>query len=196
MSVYFYHLPIQNLVKIGVSANVEQRLNQLSTGCTERGEILRVIEGFSFKAEKWLHNQFKDLRVKGEWFTFSRDMLEINVPTKLKDVELPPFRKIGNGMKGQHGTAYPLLETMLEFSKPEAWLFSILLKTHSDKSGQSDISKLTFTKVDLNNLSKAYALLKQRDLVKRVKRQVYMINPSAIITDKWEEHKEVWKGLI
>ena len=108
----------------------------------------------------------------------------------------PPFLRIGNGMKGQHGTAYPLLETMLEFSKPEAWLFAILLKTHSDKSGQSDISKLTFTKVDLNNLSKAYTLLKQRDLVKRVKRQVYMINPSAIITDKWEEHKEVWKGLV
>lgn len=86
MSVYFYHLPIQNLVKIGVSTNVELRLNQLSTGCTEHGVLLRTIEGFSFKAEKWLHNHFKDLRVKGEWFTYSPDMLEITVPKDLCDI--------------------------------------------------------------------------------------------------------------
>jgi len=55
MSIYFYHLPKQNLVKIGCSSNVNKRLNQLSTGCTEQGVLLRVIEGFGFKAEKWLH---------------------------------------------------------------------------------------------------------------------------------------------
>jgi len=89
MSIYFYHLPKQNLVKIGCSSNVNKRLNQLSTGCTEQGVLLRVIEGFGFKAEKWLHEHFKALKVKGEWFNYSEEMLSIEIPDGCLDTIIP-----------------------------------------------------------------------------------------------------------
>lgn len=98
MAIYFYHLPVQNLVKIGTSQDVDQRLKTLTTGCTEHGVLLRVIEGFSFKAEKWLHAHFKDLRVKGEWFAFSPEMLEIAVPKNYCDIytEYACFARAGS----------------------------------------------------------------------------------------------------
>ncbi len=107
----------------------------------------------------------------------------------------PPFRRIGNGMTGKHATAYPLLETMLTFSKPESWFFTYLLKYYKEYTGESDISKESFSKADLNSISKAFALLHKRGLVKRVKRQVYMINPNAIITDNWKDHNNKWQSL-
>jgi len=86
MAIYFYHLPVQNLVKIGTSQDVDQRLKTLTTGCTEDGVLLRVVEGFSFKAEAWLHSHFKDLRVKGEWFQYSDEMLSIEIPRHLTNI--------------------------------------------------------------------------------------------------------------
>ena len=44
-------------------------------------------------------------------------------------------------------------------------------------------------------MSKAYKLLNQRELVRKVKRQVYMVNPSGLITDNWKEHLQVWDSL-
>ena len=60
---------------------------------------------------------------------------------------------------------------------------------------ESDISKESFSKADLNSISKAFALLHKRGLVKRVKRQVYMINPNAIITDNWKDHNNKWQSI-
>lgn len=110
----------------------------------------------------------------------------------------PPYCMVGSlrmYQSNQYGKPYPLLETMCDFSKSEGWFFKILLDTHNELSGVSDISKVTFTKSDLNVLSKAYTVLHQRDLVKRVRRQVYMINPSALITNNWEAHKPIWDTL-
>jgi len=86
MSVYFYHLPVQNLVKIGTSKDVTKRLAQLNTGCTEQGVLLRVIENFSFSAEKWLHSKFENLRVKGEWFKYCPTMLTVSIPDEYESI--------------------------------------------------------------------------------------------------------------
>lgn len=110
-------------------------------------------------------------------------------------VPKPLYRMVGNGMTNGQGQAYPLLETMCDFNKAEAWFFKILLDTHSETTGLSDISKCTFTRTDLNVLSKAFKSLHQRNLVKRVRRQVYMINPSGLITNNWQNHNPVWQSL-
>lgn len=85
MSVYFYYLPISGLVKIGVSDDVEQRVKTLSTGCPEVGEVIHVIDDFGFKAEKWLHKHFKELKVKGEWFRYCDEMRSIQLDDSLLD---------------------------------------------------------------------------------------------------------------
>ncbi len=114
------------------------------------------------------------------------------IPPQRKYNPTPPFSRIGNGMQGKQGTSYPLLQTMLEFTKPEAWFFSLLLKAHQEDTGLSDISNLNFSKTELNTLSKAYLSLHSRNLVKRIRRQVYMINPNAIITSNWKDHNNLW----
>lgn len=86
MNIYFYYLPENNLVKIGCSTNIEQRIKNLSTGCIEVGQIIRVISGYGFQAEKWLHKYFKDLRVKGEWFKYTEEMLTVNIPDEASDM--------------------------------------------------------------------------------------------------------------
>lgn len=110
----------------------------------------------------------------------------------------PPFCMVGSNRmyeSNAQGKAYPLLETMCDFSKPESWLFKILLEHHNETTGMSDVSKLTFTKTELNVLSKAFIELHKRNLVKRKKRQVYMINPSALITNNWKNHNTIWQSL-
>ena len=117
------------------------------------------------------------------------------IPLKKEYRPQPPFKRLGDGKMGKYGKAYPLIETMLEFSKPESWLFKILLKTHSETTGFSNISKVSLTKTEQVVMSKAYKLLNQRELVRKVKRQVYMVNPSGLITDNWKEHLQVWESL-
>lgn len=114
--------------------------------------------------------------------------------TSPKYTEKPPFIMVGNGMKNRTYQAYPLLETLLELSKPEAWLFKILLDMYNDQTGLS-ILTVSFSGTDKVTASKAYKSLNQRDLVRRVKRQVYMINPCALITNQWKEHIKIWESL-
>lgn len=107
----------------------------------------------------------------------------------------PPYCMVGSKRMYQNnaqGAAYPLLETMCSFTSSEGWFFQILLQTHNEVTGLSDISRKTFSKSELNQVSKAYKELNKRELVKRIKRQVYMINPSALITNNWGTHKQLW----
>ena len=106
----------------------------------------------------------------------------------------PPYIMAGTGMKNRACQSYPLIETMLEFSKPEGWFFKVLLETHNEATGLSPIT-VSFSNTDRVTASRAYKLLNQRDLVRRVKRQVYMINPCALITNQWKEHIKVWESL-
>lgn len=106
----------------------------------------------------------------------------------------PPYIMAGTGMKNRACQSYPLIETMLEFSKPEGWFFKVLLETHNEATGLSPIT-VSFSNTDRVTASRAYKLLNQRNLVRRVKRQVYMINPRALITNQWKEHIKVWESL-
>ena len=197
MSIYFYHLPKQNLVKIGCSSNVNKRLNQLSTGCTEQGVVLRVIEGFGFKAEKWLHEHFKALKVKGEWFRFTEDMLNIQVPLKLKNTTLPSWKPIGDGVENKHFKSYPYEETLLQLTSNEAALYSLILKGYIHNTGYSYVDLSTYTPSQKTEFSKGYKKLKERNLVKRVKKNTYLINPCAKIhLSLFDDLFEVWNKTV
>jgi len=74
--IYFIHSKRLNLIKIGYSERaIETRLKQLSSPKTRPISILGACRG-DLRAEKILHNKFKDLREKGEWFKPSIEMLK------------------------------------------------------------------------------------------------------------------------
>lgn len=106
----------------------------------------------------------------------------------------PPYVMVGTGMKNRTYQSYPLIETMLDFSKPEAWFFKMLLETYNNTTGLSTLI-VSFSDSDKVTASRSYKSLNQRDLVRRVKRQVYMINPCALITNQWKEQIKIWESL-
>jgi hypothetical protein len=66
---YLYLIKCQQYYKIGVAADVEQRLAQLSTGNPFPLEVLAVY-GFANAepVEHAIHQRFANARVRGEWF--------------------------------------------------------------------------------------------------------------------------------
>ena len=65
-----YVLRCGDRVKIGITNDIQQRIQSLQTGNPDT-IILEYIEDRynPRKAEKWLHNQFSAQKIKGEWFT-------------------------------------------------------------------------------------------------------------------------------
>lgn len=120
----------------------------------------------------------------------------VELPKQDKPVSnKPPFVMVGNGGKNRMYEAYPLIDTLLDLSKPEAWFMKMLFKSHQSKTGISNIPYSNLSITDKKVASKAYKLLKDRNLVKRVKLHDYMINPTALITVNFEEHIKVWNDL-
>lgn len=108
----------------------------------------------------------------------------------------PSYDTIGNGMTTRHFTSYPYEETLLELSKPEAWFFKILLRAWRNGNGYSDISHTPFTPTEKVVASNAYKKLRERQLVRKVRNQVYMINPTAKINlTLFDELYAAWKAL-
>ena len=74
MPVYLIRSGADGLVKIGFSDTVHKRISQMQVGSPDRLTILRILDG-GRELEAALHAWFKPNRVRGEWFTFSEDML-------------------------------------------------------------------------------------------------------------------------
>ncbi len=75
MAVYFIQNQKTGHIKIGKSIAVNKRLNGLSREVGDPLELLGVIEGYS-DLEYKLHSQFQDIRIHGEWFMNSPELLE------------------------------------------------------------------------------------------------------------------------
>lgn len=110
-------------------------------------------------------------------------------------VEKPPFAMLGKGEKGKMYTAYPAIDTLLDLSKPEAWFMKMVFKFYRETTGISTLPYSKLTETEKRVLNKAYQLLLKRDFVRKVKLHDYMINPSALITNRFPEHLKVWEAL-
>lgn len=73
-SVYFIQAIAGGPVKIGRSITPTERLSSLQTGNPMPLRIIATIPGGAF-AERALHRAFADDRVKGEWFSPSRELM-------------------------------------------------------------------------------------------------------------------------
>jgi hypothetical protein len=84
MAEYLYLVRCNDLVKIGITNDVEYRLRTMQTG---NPYPLELILQFEYKSamlvERVLHSKFSKFRVRGEWFRFTDDELETVVKTCL-----------------------------------------------------------------------------------------------------------------
>lgn len=74
MPTYIIRAGLAGPVKIGKADDVEHRLNALQVSHHETLHVLRVIDT-AFDAEPILHEKFKHLRIRGEWFEFDQEMM-------------------------------------------------------------------------------------------------------------------------
>lgn len=68
-----YFIETQGLVKIGYSNDPKRRFQMLATGCPTECTLIAVCEG-DMTLEKSIHEKFKHLRLRGEWFAFTPEI--------------------------------------------------------------------------------------------------------------------------
>jgi len=91
---------------------------------------------------------------------------------------------------------YPdLYKTIQQMSKQTAWLWWELVKRRNRQTNESKYTAVSAT--DKRRLTIAYKELHKLNLVKRIQRQHYMINPKAYLPnfDKMEILLEKWSNL-
>lgn len=119
----------------------------------------------------------------------------VEAPDQSKRVDKPPFIMIGTGGQNKMYQAYPVIDTLLDLSKPEAWFMKMVFKYNNPATAITTIPYKTLTPTEKRVANKAYCLLHKRELVRRVKLHDYMINPTALITNRFQEHMELWERL-
>jgi len=80
MKVYFILDTVSNAVKIGKANNIDSRISDLQTGNPNALRLIHYIdcesEEQSFVLERKLHNQYKELRLIGEWFKYDESTFQ------------------------------------------------------------------------------------------------------------------------
>ena len=117
--------------------------------------------------------------------------------TSHKDI---PYYKIGNGKTNRQGTSMNLIQLMADMTKPEQVMMK-LLESNLDMWNPNAMNCVYIRLQDLSSteaqyIKRAYPLLESKNLVKRVKRGLYMLNPEAIIPPvNQKETIELWNSL-
>ena len=81
-----------------------------------------------------------------------------------------------------HGyESYPLLDNMAEMSKAEHWFFKLLRQQLTPETCISVIVNKNLTRPEVVKKTAAVKELTKRNLIRRTKREHYMINPAALV---------------
>lgn len=125
---------------------------------------------------------------------------EIVTVTKTKkqvSEDIPAYDCIGGNMEYQTKIpGYPNLYSVLQdMSKQTAWLWWELVKLRNRYTNEATYQAVTG--VDKRRLTVAYKELHALDLVKRIQKQRYIINPRAYLPERghFMEVLEKWKAL-
>ena len=71
--IYLVAAPDANMVKIGWTTNLRQRMSALQTGCPERLLLIGSVPGRQYQ-EREIHKLFAPLRARGEWFRYTDEI--------------------------------------------------------------------------------------------------------------------------
>lgn len=79
--VYFIQAGENGPVKIGWSKKITERVAGLQVGNPVKLTILRTVVAEPW-VESWFHDEFDELRLQGEWFSFDEKMLSLLAPAE------------------------------------------------------------------------------------------------------------------
>ncbi len=121
--------------------------------------------------------------------------------SKKKKYTSPPYSMVGNGRKNKFGESLHLIEVLCEFSKAEQFAFLKVIETLKCL-GDSRI-KHNVCPVFMKDLSSAEQQkfkngitdLIQKGIVKRSKKEHYMVNPDLILSKEYAYDMSMWNAL-
>lgn len=87
--IYLFFIPELNISKIGISRNVNKRLNQLQTGCPYQIKLMKTYSSeFSTKIEKVLHRGFGTKKIDSSEYTLIGEWFNLDIDSILKFEEI------------------------------------------------------------------------------------------------------------
>ena len=109
----------------------------------------------------------------------------------------PNFFRVGNGtMNKKKIQSINLLQEMANASKAAQYLLLGITNGIEYSNDYHYVVKvIPTTETQKSYLKQGYKELVQKNLVKRVKRSHYMINPDALIPLEYEEAKKLWDSI-
>lgn len=121
--------------------------------------------------------------------------------SKKKKYTSPPFSMVGNGNKNRFGTSLPLIETLCEFSKAEQFAFLKVidkLKCVSDSREKHNVCPVfmgSLTSAEQQKFKSGITDLIKKGIVKRSKKEHYMVNPHLILSKEYADDMTMWNAL-
>ena len=111
---------------------------------------------------------------------------------------LPYHFRIGNGYYNQRIDVMSIdfIDEIEKMSPQELW-FLKLLKDNFLNSGtnHSHIINSKLSSAEQQKLKKGYKRMSEKDLVRRTKREHYMLHPDLIIPINYRDEKEQWEAI-
>ena len=132
-------------------------------------------------------------------FTIDSDE-EVTVSRKGK-YTYPPFSMVGNGKKNQYGTSLNLIETLCEFSKAEQFAFLKVIETlkcigdSRKKHNVCPVFMKDMSSAEQQKFKSGITDLINKGIVKRSKKEHYMVNPNLIISTSYADDMTMWNAL-
>lgn len=124
------------------------------------------------------------------------DGLEI-VKSRPKTKKTPNYYRVGNGTVNRNKIeSIDLLREIANMSKPAQFLVLAIKDGMSWVNGFSPVVRITQSELCATHqkyLKKGFKELKEKDLVRRIRRSHYMVNPNALIPPDYEEALKVWE---
>lgn len=84
--IYIVKEKNSNFVKIGYSKDVKIRMRKMQSDNPRELILLKTYKG-TLTTEKKIHNKFKELHIKGDWFIYDKEMLNINLKNLPNDIK-------------------------------------------------------------------------------------------------------------
>jgi len=114
-------------------------------------------------------------------------------------ISLPNYYRIGNGTMNKHKIqSIDLIKELVNCSKPAQvvllWIKDGMVWNPYEEQIDFVVKVVPETSASKRTLKSGFKELSEKNLVRRVKRSHYMINPNAIITD-YEKQIKVWSSL-
>lgn len=126
---------------------------------------------------------------------------------KKNNSSTPSFMMVGNGNRDtqEKGTfSMDYTKELLNMKAPERFMFRLLMENRRPydsnipyiKSNLSYIHNYKFSKTEKKYLILGYKELRRKDIVVRIRRQVYIINPRLVIPQNWEIDEYEYKKAV